>query len=187
MPQSSVRRVVVPILLIVIGGFVALFLIVAALLSVPSEPRSTETVTAVPTPTPNAPRSTPPSTPDEAIRASLARHFGDRLRSVSVSPALTIIQFDVADGLTQGLRRYEAKRDVLRVLEAAHRALGPAESRIAVFGFSPMQDQYGNVESRRIVMVRFARSELAKINWSQIDTDRVYDLAEAQTVHPKFR
>lgn len=99
---------------------------------------------------------------------------------------IVFAEFTVHDNFTAGLRRTGAQTDTLEILEYAHTHY-PAAARVWVQGRFPLTDDYGNTRDGAVLNVGYDRATLDRINWENMDYTKIWDIADAGTVHKDLR
>lgn len=152
-----------------------------------------------PTPTPTAePTAAPtatPSTREEWVQIAAETVFGNDLISVSWQEVdnqkdMIVIWCDFADNFTKQMRRdgfmLDAKNMFERVAQLGKDGLVEYGSCYIV-GRTTYLDNYGNEFDGNAMEIRLKASDLEKINWDNINSDMLINLATTYAVHPLFR
>lgn len=95
-------------------------------------------------------------------------------------------EFTVHDNFTAGLRRTGAQTDTLEILEYAHTHY-PAAVRVWVQGRFPLTDDYGNTRDGTVLNLGYDQTTLDRINWENMDYTKIWDIADAGTIHKDLR
>lgn len=153
---------------------------------------STATVSAEPSALPVSSFTPEPSEPATVpLRDQLIEALGEGNRNmekvglVGRESGLVSVQFAIDDNLTGGLIADGARRDVLTILQVALEAGNPFRD-IKVSGTFSMQDEYGNAFESQVVRVVFSWATVRRINFENVDPDRIYELATVASLHPEF-
>lgn len=187
-------------LLIITFMFITMVLIQSSFdNSAPDTPANTEPSVTMPLETP-APASTPiptkqPETPEEWVQLAAEEVYRDDLISITWQEVdnqkdMIVIWCKFADNFTNNMRRTvfmgDAKDMFCRVAE-----LGKA-GRIDygscyIVGRTTYLDKYGNEFDGNAMEIRLTATDLEKINWDNINSNMLIDLATTYAVHPLFR
>lgn len=171
----------------------------SAPVSAPPAVSSTSAVQAEPTPEPTAaptiaPTSTP-STREEWVQTAAESVYGDDLISVSWQEVdnqkdMIVIWCNFSDNFTKQMRRdsfmLHANNMFKRVAQLGKDGLIEYGSCYIV-GRTTYLDNYGNEFDGNAMEIRLKASDLKKINWDNINSDMLVNLATTYAVHPLFR
>lgn len=167
--------------------------------SAPPAVSATSAVRAEPTPKPtSAPTIAPtatPSTREELVQIAAESVYGDGLISVSWQEVdnqkdMIVIWCKFKDNFTKQMRRdgfmIDAKNMFKRVAKLG--ADGFIEyGSCYIVGRTTYLDSYGNEFDGNAMEIRLTSSDLEKINWDNINSDMIINLAAPYAVHPLFR
>lgn len=161
------------------------------------EPSDTPAPSITPSEQPTS-TSTPtstPSSPEEQLQADIIAVLGDNNRGIEriseywydPEDGLIYVRFAINDNLTDNLRRYGAKADVLDILEQVSHS-SPYYSGIDILGTFSMVDQYGNISESVVISLYYSRETIERINFENMLTDNVYAIADnVGMIHTEFR
>lgn len=124
-------------------------------------------------------------------RRALARALGESapavaVRDIILSTTLAVVEFDVGDGYSEAYIRDRARREVVALLRGVRRS-GVDRSSVSIRGYAPLQDAYGNTSTEQVINLLYDAPTLERINFSSVDPDDIYLLADLSDVHPLFR
>ena len=138
------------------------------------------------------PETTAPLSPEQQLRADLEQALGSSNREMKRISVFTItdetiqIGWSINDNLTANLVKAGAREDVVDILRVVSES--PAvRPTVEVVGVFPLVDQFGNSEDETVVVARYARETLQKINWDRFLRDNVYTVADAVVLDPRSR
>lgn len=156
---------------------------------------STPAPTPAPTADPTAAPTATPATREEWVQIAAETVFGDDLISVAWQEVdnqkdMIVIWCDFADNFTKQMRRdyfmLHAKNMFKRVAQLGKDRLVEYGSCYIV-GRTAYLDNYGNEFDGNAMEIRLKASDLEKINWDNINSDMLINLATTYAVHPLFR
>lgn len=155
--------------------------------------------TAVPTATPTAePTASPtaePATREDWVRLAAQEVYRDDLISVTWQEVdnqkdMIVIWCEFSDNFTNQMRRdgfmLDAKNMFKRIAQLGKDGLVEYGSCYIV-GRTTYLDNYGNEFDGNAMEIRLKASDLAKINWDNVNSDMLVNLATTYAVHPLFR
>ena len=151
--------------------------------------------TPAPTAEPTAAPTATPSTREEWVQLASETVFGDDLISVSWQEVdnqkdMIVVWCNFADNFTKQMRRdyfmLHAKNMFKRVAQLGKDGLVEYGSCYIV-GRTTYLDNYGNEFDGNAMEILLKASDLEKINWDNINSDMLINLATTYAVHPLFR
>jgi hypothetical protein len=113
----------------------------------------------------------------------------DEILSYAMPPdgSAVIVTLRSAENITEGLTKDSARFAIVGVLEAAAGAPLPDEvATVSIEVVHPLVDGYGEVTEQRVVLARFDRSTIGRIQFDTIDRAKIFTLANELWVHPAF-
>ncbi|WP_229479291.1 hypothetical protein [Mycolicibacterium mageritense] len=187
----------------IVAGALVFFWVVGVLAGGDDKDKSTEatSTTTSTTTAASSPASPPPAEPSPTEQAAPVETspagpppgpsiFTGEHVNVHVEPGtagdVVFAEFNIHDGFTKGMIASNAQRDTVDILKWAHEAY-PQASKVVVQGRFPMKDAYGNTANDIILNVSYDAVTLGKINYDDIDTDRIWDIRDGGTVHPELQ
>ena len=156
---------------------------------------STPAPTPAPTADPTAAPTATPATREEWVQIAAETVFGDDLISVTWQEVdnqkdMIVIWCNFADNFTKQMRRdyfmLHAKNMFKRVAQLGKDSLVEYGSCYIV-GRTTYLDNYGNEFDGNAMEIRLKASDLENINWDNINSDMLINLATTYAVHPLFR
>jgi hypothetical protein len=136
------------------------------------------------------------NTPAEAtrpLRRRIAKSIGTEglafeINNYFADPQQLIIQvrFDIDDNLTNNSIRRGSMRDIASILKAVDES-GINCHEVTVFGSFPLVDKFGNSSKEVVVKATYSDTTVNRINWSNFQTENVYEIADNVWQHPAFR
>lgn len=100
-------------------------------------------------------------------------------------PITVKVAFD--DNLTANLVRVGARKDVVDILKAVQEDADWKYSDVVVRGTFSMQDKLGNADESQVVLARYSRKTVNKINFKNFLSTNVWEIADARLIHPEFQ
>lgn len=168
-------------LLLIVGALVAFILIISVSGNDDDEKSTANTSTTTYTPyrsTVAAAAPTPTPTPTGPVRPE-----GVTFRQEGT---VTFAEFQIGDALFMGLTRFGAQSETKQALQWALREY-PNATQVVVQGRFPTKDAYGNEENSVVLNVGYDRSTLDKINFANIDNDKIWAVRDTGFVHPDLQ
>lgn len=135
--------------------------------------------------------SAAPASPSVALRAAVSKALGkgrsgvERLPNVSAGEP-TVIEWAIAENLTEGLTKDTARRETTKILQALRDSDADYQTARLVGSFA-LVDQLGNTREGQVVMAVYDRATVDRINFSGFNFKNVFDIAEVAVIHPSFR
>jgi hypothetical protein len=157
----------------------------------------TSTVAPLPTNT-LAPTNTPAATLDakSSLKVAIQTALGTsdrnipRIRGISFDAFETgdiFVEWSINDNLTESMIKFGARDDVNKVLKAVADS-GFNYTSVALQGYFPMQDAYGNSSEDMVLNLIYKKTTVDKINWANFDLNNVYIIADDPSyVVPAFQ
>lgn len=109
----------------------------------------------------------------------------ERLPNVSAGEP-TVIEWAIAENLTEGLTKDTARRETTKILQALRDSDADYQTARLVGSFA-LVDQLGNTREGQVVMAVYDRATVDRINFSGFNFKNVFDIAEVAVIHPSFR
>ena len=159
-------------------------------------PRHTNTTSPTRTPVPTKPpTATPP--PEEEIERVVREVLGSgnrddayRVKAVTVEETNgtyhVTVEWAINMSLTEDLIRSGARLDVMHVGEALSKGSWPIYA-LTMRGSFPLVDVYGNSKETEVVKLAYSEETFKKINWTAIDPDNIYMVADSKAIHRVFQ
>lgn len=159
-------------------------------------PRSTKTPRPTRTPVPTEPPTAIP-VPEEDIERVVREVLGtgnrDDVKRVKVviveetnGTYHVTVEWAINNNLTEDMIRSGARRDVVHVGEALSEGGWPIYALTMAGSFS-LVDVYGNAKETNVVKVAYSEETFGKINWTAIDFDNIYLVADSKAIHRLFQ
>lgn len=132
-----------------------------------------------------------PASPTDTLRAAVAKALGkgrsgvERISNVSAGEP-TVVEWAIAENLTEGLTKDTARREATKILQALKDSGADYQTARMVGSFA-LVDQLGNTREGQVVMAVYDRATVDKINFSGFNFKNVFDIAEVAVIHPSFR
>lgn len=140
-----------------------------------------------------APAANPADVLTKAITDKLGKVNRDGVPAPKVTswpddPQKTIdVEWALNDNLTANLRKVGARSNVLEILKAVKAKATWKYTQVRLTGTFSMVDKYGNTAETAVIKLTYSADTIAKIDPDGLTSDRIYDLADSQQVHPEFR
>lgn len=109
----------------------------------------------------------------------------ERISNVSAGEP-TVVEWAIAENLTEGLTKDTARREATKILQALKDSGADYQTARMVGSFA-LVDQLGNTREGQVVMAVYDRATVDKINFSGFNFKNVFDIAEVAVIHPSFR
>lgn len=168
-------------LLLIVGALVAFILIISVSGNDDDEKSTANTSTTTYTPLPIYGRRRSAHTDTDAYRTGATRR--GHLPSGGNSDLRRISDW----GRTvHGPHRFGAQSETKQALQWALREY-PNATQVVVQGRFPTKDAYGNEENSVVLNVGYDRSTLDKINFANIDNDKIWAVRDTGFVHPDLQ
>lgn len=151
--------------------------------------------TVAPTAVPTAAPTAEPSTREDWVLRAAQEVYRDDLISVTWQEVdnqkdMIVIWCEFSDNFTNQMRRdvfmLDAKNMFKRIAQLGKDGLVEYGSCYIV-GRTTYLDNYGNEFDGNAMEIRLKASDLAKINWDNVNSDMLVNLATTYAVHPLFR
>lgn len=173
------KRKPVKVMLWVLGGIVALALVIVAIGGGNASDDEVE-----------APEETAEVTSDDAE----ANEVEPAEEAASIGPDFDLemfegevtAKFEIRDNFTRGLISSGAETDTGDAILAAVEEYPDYES-VLVVGTFPTMDEQGNESVSQLLNARYSRETIEAINWDNIALLDLWDLADASTINPDLR
>lgn len=94
--------------------------------------------------------------------------------------------FSIGDNFTEGMIKSGARYKTIDILEYAKRTY-PTAPEVTVQGSFPMKDAYGNTSTDMVINLTYLRSTIDQINFTGVDKDKIWELADSGYIAPAFR
>lgn len=93
-----------------------------------------------------------------------------------------ILTLNASENLTNDMTRRSMWIDSISILEPLSKIEGT--ENIVIEWLYPLQDQYGNIEDKRIMMMNVSKEVRDKINWENFDVENLQNIAGEYFEHP---
>lgn len=161
------------------------------------EPTATATEAPAPTETPEPTATVPPTdtpeptvvlSPEDELLQSLNEVLGDSNRgfepkwTFNDEDGSAFVNWAIDDNMTENMIRDGAKLDIYEMLEQFSDTAYPYTD-VAFRGTFGLVDQFGNVSEQAVVVVKYQRETVERINFDGFLFDNVYEIADEFWLH----
>lgn len=143
------------------------------------------------TSTTTAPTTT--QAPQDALKLKIVKELGTSNRKVERVASFEAqagggvnITWAIDENLTSGLTKDTSRLEAKKILQELHDS-GFDYARVSLVGTYPLQDQYGNAKEETVVRVAYDKETVDRINFKNIDTKNMFDIADSTYVVPAFQ
>jgi hypothetical protein len=182
---------------LIAGGAIAA--LVAIALIAPARKGSARSAEAAPrglalpsaaAPPPGVAPSAAAATPDplDSLRSRLVRDVSSHKVTVEQpgDGARVAVRFDLSEQATEGLTKYAAIRDLVRIMRAADDSAVNFNS-LFVVGTATLVDVYGRESRDQVLRAGYERTTLRKINWTNFVDENALTIADTIELAPPFK
>ena len=172
------------------GGFIVLVLGIGIFAGDSEDAGVTQAISPTTPPAPETTRS-----PQQTISDAVKQALGESDRDVKRVQVIKMVKeafwcggpgcVEVEWALNDRGWKNNAKRDLVDILKAVHQSGVPYDAIYATGTFS-MIDIYGNVSEGPMVIARFKRSTVEKINWDRFQSDDVFRIMDGGKIHKEL-
>jgi hypothetical protein len=124
------------------------------------------------------------------VTTLVRRSVGSRATGIAITgePAgkVVVIDIDVADNISDALRRQDMEKDIRDIFEAIYTS-GLIVSEVEVSGYFPLVDGSGNTSRTLVVTGTMDAGVAAKIDWNNTSTVDFMKLWTETSRHPDLR
>lgn len=178
------------------GGFIVLVLVIGIFAGDSEDAGVTQAISPTTPPAPETTRS-PQQTISDAVKQALGESDRDvkRVQVIKVvkgeekpewavwcGPGCVEVEWAIND---RARFKNSAKRDLVDILRAVHQSGVPYDDIYATGTFSKI-DIYGNASEGPVIIARFKRSTVEKINWDLFQSDDVFRIMDGGKIHKEL-
>ena len=173
------------------GGFIVLVLVIGIFAGDSEDAGVTQAISPTTPPAPETTRS-PQQTISDAVKQALGESDRDvkRVQVIKMvkeafwcgGPGCVEVEWAIND---RARFKNSAKRDLVDILRAVHQSGVPYDDIYATGTFSKI-DIYGNASEGPLIIARFKRSTVEKINWDLFQSDDVFRIMDGGKIHKEL-
>lgn len=174
-------------------AFIAMVFIVASTLDDSPDGQPPSTVNPATQVDDQATTETEAPFPKERLQAEVEEALGEsnrdvpRISELQIPPGGQIyIEWAIDDNLTEGLVKDTARLEATEILEVMQ-ATDLEYKSVVLGGTFLLVDKLGNESEDRVVLAKFRRSLIERINFDNFIFKNVFELDDSSFVHPAFQ